>query len=193
VGDDLLRRGIESAGTHADDSRRREAAEAADRAYMEGRISEFVQAVDRCVELMAEQGNPGLERFKLRRLGNMLQINPVAQSYMWRAGTPAWRLPTPLPSSMVHRVLTPSGELASVTGIAWADAESFIRFELAAQRRSSSEAWLEVNKRRTVNFIGSPPANIGEGDAWRADVDFVIRARADELGGLLHRHGIEVP
>jgi len=78
----------------------------------ESRISDFLEAVDRCLELMRDHGNPGLERFTLKTFEGRTLIRPggLLSRRAWRLGSN--------PGS-VMRILAPSGEFADFWGIGW--------------------------------------------------------------------------
>src|SRR6187431_2517222 len=98
--------GLESAKAEAEIAQRDADAEAADRADIERYVSEFVHAVDQCLRLMHEHGNPGLERITAY---DTVTGGPRVRS--------AWTLESPRAyPTRVNRALTPSGDFASLRG-----------------------------------------------------------------------------
>lgn len=176
-GDDLLRKGIESARMAAEHAR---GLEKGDRAHLERRISEFVQALDTCLRLMDEHGNPGLE--PSARKGGVSTRSEERS---------AWRLESPDESPSV-RALTPSGEFALLRGgvRGWYTAADYIRAEVEDDHQRRLREWAELNKRRSVNFIGELPHNGGGG--WRHSVEPRNREMRHLSRGTPVQHGIDL-
>ncbi|MCS7007876.1 MAG: hypothetical protein NZL88_10010, partial [Gaiellaceae bacterium] len=113
--DDLLRRGLESVRAQAELERQRAEAIASDRAYLEGRIPEFVDALNRFLQLMSERGNPGLQRWRVNALTGFTRLTTAFR------GTPGWMMGDPLYDGSAPRVVTPSGTFASYHAGGWLD------------------------------------------------------------------------
>ena len=153
AGDDLLRRGLDSARKQA--LARRTDPVAKDRAYMKGRAAEFVEAVDRCLELMREHGNPGLKRFTVRtyRGNTFMEYGRESGTLAWRLGGGARLEP--------ERILAPTGEFADVFGVGWITASALIPLAVEWDRLHHLVAWHKLNKRRTVDFNWDPSSKRG--------------------------------